>query len=64
MTDPRRPGTDPMEAALAELAAAIEWPATPPLATSVGAAIRAGATARHGGDPHGAPWCSACWPPC
>jgi hypothetical protein len=34
---------DPMEAALADLAAAIEWPATPPLGTSVGAAIRAGA---------------------
>ena len=44
MTDRHRPGTDPMEAALGELAAAIEWPATPPLATSVGAAIRAGAT--------------------
>jgi hypothetical protein len=32
-----------MEAALADLAAAVEWPATPPLAASVGAAIRAGA---------------------
>ncbi len=42
MTDPRRPGADPMEAALADLAAAIEWPATPPLAASVGAAIRTG----------------------
>jgi len=31
-----------MEAALADLAAAIEWPATPPLAASVGAAIRTG----------------------
>ena len=40
MTDPRQPG---MEAALADLAAAIEWPRTPPLGTSVGAAIRAGA---------------------
>ena len=44
MTDRHRPGTDPMEAALGELAAAIEWPATPPLARSVGDAIRAGAT--------------------
>ena len=31
-----------MEAALADLAAAIEWPATPPLADAVGAAIRTG----------------------
>jgi hypothetical protein len=44
MTDLRRPGTDPMEAALADLAGAIEWPATPPLAASVGAAIDAGAS--------------------
>jgi hypothetical protein len=42
MTDSRQPGMDPMEAALADLAAALAWPATPPLATSVGAAIRAG----------------------
>jgi hypothetical protein len=44
MTDRRQPGTDPMEAALADLAAAIEWPATPPLGASVSAAIRAGAS--------------------
>ncbi|HET9540460.1 MAG TPA: hypothetical protein VFQ46_07660, partial [Candidatus Limnocylindria bacterium] len=42
MIDRRRPGADPMEAALADLAAAIEWPATPPLAASVGVAIRTG----------------------
>jgi hypothetical protein len=35
-----------MEAALADLAAAIEWPATPPLAASVGAAIRSGVPRR------------------
>jgi hypothetical protein len=46
MTDQRRSGPDPLEAALAELAAAIEWPATPPLATSVAAAIRSGAPRR------------------
>lgn len=35
-----------MEAALADLAAAIEWPATPSLARSVGDSIRAGASRR------------------
>lgn len=48
MTDPRQPG---MEAALADLAAAIEWPRTPPLGTSVGAAIRAGAPRTAGWRP-------------
>lgn len=42
MTDVRQPGMDPLEAELANLAAAIDWPATPPLADAVGAAIRAG----------------------
>ena len=46
MTDHRQPGVDPMAAALADLAAAIEWPATPSLAASVGDAIRAGARPR------------------
>jgi len=46
MTDPTAPGVDPIEAALGDLAAAIQWPATPPLAASVGAAIRAGAPRR------------------
>lgn len=48
MTDLRQPG---MEAALADLAAAIEWPRTPPLGTSVGAAIRVGAPRTAGWRP-------------
>jgi len=51
MTDLRQPGADPMEAALADLAAAIEWPATPPLAASVGAAIRTGTSRAPGWRP-------------
>jgi hypothetical protein len=42
---------DPMEAALADLATAIQWPATPPLADSVGAAIRAGTPRTFGWRP-------------
>jgi hypothetical protein len=41
MTDKRMPDLQPMEAALADLARAIEWPPTPPLAESVADAIRA-----------------------
>jgi hypothetical protein len=46
-----------MEAALADLAAAVEWPATPPLAASVGAAIRAGGALR------GFRWRPTAWRP-
>jgi hypothetical protein len=41
MTDGTRPDLAAMEAALADLATAIEWPATPRLSAAVGAAIRA-----------------------
>ena len=64
MTDVRQPGMDPMEAELADLAAAIDWPATPPLADAVGAAIRAGARAPSAGDPPAVRWCWASWRPC
>ena len=65
MTELRRPGRIPWRRQLADLAAAIEWPATPPLASAVDAAIRTGHRARDGGgDPRAAPWCSASWRPC
>jgi hypothetical protein len=41
MTEKRLPDLQPVEAALADLARAIEWPPTPPLAESVADAIRA-----------------------
>ncbi|HEX6475220.1 MAG TPA: hypothetical protein VF114_09085 [Candidatus Limnocylindria bacterium] len=41
MTDTRQPAMDPMEAALADLAGAVEWPPTPQLAEAVADAIRA-----------------------
>jgi hypothetical protein len=40
MTDQVRPGADRLEAALSDLATAIEWPATPALVASVAASIR------------------------
>jgi hypothetical protein len=46
VTDPRRSADDRLVAALTDLAAAIDWPATPPLASSVAASIRAGAVTR------------------
>ncbi len=51
MTDTRRIDPDPMEAALAELAAAVEWPPTPPLAEAVADAIRARASRGSGWRP-------------
>lgn len=51
MTDTRSMDLDPIEAALADLAAAIEWPPTPPLAEAVGDAIRARASRGFGWRP-------------
>jgi hypothetical protein len=46
VTDQRRSADDRLEAALTDLAAAIDWPATPELALSVAASLRAGAPPR------------------
>jgi hypothetical protein len=46
VTDQLRPADRGLEAALSDLAAAIDWPATPALAPSVAASIRAGSLPR------------------
>jgi hypothetical protein len=46
MTERMRPADDRLEAALSDLGTALDWPATPPLAASVGAAVRDGGPRR------------------